>query len=499
MTDISYPFIEAKHITKIFSDTAVLIDVDFSVCPGEVHALCGENGAGKSTLIKILSGVYERDGGELILNGRSLDHISPKEALNLGIVCVHQELSIVRTLDVAHNLFLGNFPKNKFGLINRHALYHNAKIVLKQIGLDIDPKISCEKLSFAECQLLEIGRALNRNAKLLIFDEPTSALTPKESTVLFSLIKKLKSENVAVIYISHKITELLEISDRITILRDGKVAASTETASLSREELIAFMIGRPLDNFYHKMKVKPREVALSVRNLSKKGVFEDISFEIRRGETVGLFGAVGSGRSSIAESLFGLQKYDSGQIFINGREEEINDVKHAISLGLALVPDDRQINGLSMLMSVLNNIMLSRFASINGLEYLNLSREQDLAEQYIQNISIKTPALNTPVYRLSGGNQQKVVLSKWLMMHPEILILDEPTRGVDIETSAQFYETLSDLASKGAATLLISTDISELLGTCDRILVLLDKHIAYNFNVHDITRDTLIKAIKGED
>ena len=490
-------FLEAKHIDKAFSGVRVLSGVDLSVRRGEVHALCGENGAGKSTLIKILAGIYEKDAGSIIIDGAETELRSPRQALEMGIVCIHQELSIVPSLDVAHNLLLGAMPKNRLGLIDRRKLYETAAGTMKRIGLELPPRTLAGKLSFAQQQLLEIGWALNRNARLIIMDEPTSALTDREARLLFGIIRQLRKNGVSVIYISHKLPEVLEISDRVTVLRDGHVVSTLDRSLLSREQLIAQMVGRPLDELYCKMRIKPREVAVSVRGLSRKGAFENVSFDIRHGEVVGLLGPVSSGRSAIAETLFGLCRRDSGSICIDGTEVSFTQPQDAIDCGMALVPEDRQINGLGMLMSVLSNMTLAKLRAVNDHGIIDDKRREALARQYISSINIKAPSMEAPVYRLSGGNQQKVVLSRWLMMEPRILILDEPTRGIDVEARAEIYAIISELASRGTAVLMISTEIQEILGTCDRVLTIVKGHITNDFSVRDITRDILLEAIEG--
>ncbi len=490
-------YIEAIGISKSFSGVSVLKEVDFSVRRGEVHALCGENGAGKSTLIKILTGIYKKDSGSIVIDGAETELLSARQALDMGIVCIYQELYTVPGLDLAHNLFLGDMPRNRFGLVDRRKMYAEAEKILKRIGLSLPVRTHAGKLSIAQQQMLQIGWALARRAKLIIMDEPTSALTDKEAKMLFGLIRQMKDSGVSIVYISHKLPEILEISDRVTILRDGAVAATVEKDELTRETLVARMLGRPQDELYHKMHVKPREVALSLEALSKKGRFENISFSVRHGEVVGLLGPVSSGRSSIAETVFGLAGADSGRVLVDGEPVSISRPQDAMDLGIALVPEDRQLNGLGMLMSVLSNMTVAKLNSINNYGIINNTQKETLARQYIHSIKIKTPSMDSPVYRLSGGNQQKVVLSKWLMTDPRILILDEPTRGIDLEARAEIYAIISELASRGTAVLIISTEIQEIIGTCDRVLTIVQGRISNDFRVKDITRDDLLRAIEG--
>lgn len=494
---MSENYLEAIGISKSFSGVSVLKEVDFTVRRGEVHALCGENGAGKSTLVKILTGIYKKDSGSIVIEGVETEILSPRQAIDMGIACIYQDPSIVPSLDIAHNLFLGAYPKTKLGLVDRRRMYAEALDILERTGLEVSPRLPAELLSIAQQQMLQIGWALTREARLLIMDEPTSALTDKEAKMLFGLIRQLKESGVSIVYISHKLPEILEISDRVTILRDGAVVSTVDTTALTRETLISKMLGRPQDDLYRKMRIKPREVALSLEGLSRKGHFEDISFSIRHGEVVGLLGPVSSGRSSIAESIFGLRKFDSGCILIDGQEVRIDQPQDAMDHGIALVPENRQINGLSMLMSVLSNMTVAKLNAINNYGIIDDERKKTIAQQYIHSINIKTPSMDSPVYRLSGGNQQKVVLSKWLMTDPRILILDEPTRGIDVEARAEIYAIISELAAQGTAVLIISTEIQEIIGTCDRVLTIVKGRISNDFNVKDITMDVLLTAIEG--
>ena len=463
--------LEVRNICKSFPGVRALNGIDLSIRKGEVHAICGENGAGKSTLIKILTGVYTRDSGEYYINGQPVAFSDNHQAISAGIACIYQELTIVPLLDVANNLFLGNLPLTKFNTVDAKKMYAEANKILDQIGLQVPAKRLAVDLSLAQQQMVEIGRALTRSAKVIIMDEPTSSLSEKETQSLFQLVEKLRQEDVSIIYISHKIEEVLQISDRITVIRDGENIKTVNAKETNKDELISFMIGRTLDNLYNKEKVPAGDVIFRAQGLCKKGVFSDISFEARAGEVVGFFGLVGAGRSEIMRAIFGVDKLDSGELFIEGKHVKIKSPQQAVKLGLALIPENRRLEGLALKLNVLFNITVVKLKQISSLNIINKRKQVAIADQFVKQTQVKTPTLAQTVENLSGGNQQKIVLSKWLMMNPKILILDEPTRGIDVAAKAEIYGIICSLAASGVSVIVVSSEIPEILGICDRVIV----------------------------
>lgn len=467
--------LEVRGITKTFPGVKALSGVDLDIYEGEVHAIVGENGAGKSTLMKVLTGVYKRDEGDYFYEGTPVHFQNVQQSIALGISCIYQELTIVPMIDVAKNLFLGNLPVTRQGVIDYKRLYEEARKVLEMLKLHISPKTIADELSVAQHQMIEIGRAVSRNAKVIIMDEPTSSLTQKETEVLFRVIRSLKEKGIAIFYISHKLEEITEISDRISVFRDGqKVATFLNDHSVSEDMIIGHMIGRRIENYYNKQACEIGEVVLETRNLTRKGVFQDISFQARRGEVLGFFGLVGAGRSEVITALFGIDKLDSGEIYIDGEKKNINSPFAAIKNGIGLVPEDRRQQGLILRLSVKFNELIIKMGEISKGGVVNTRKEQELAEQYKRELNIKTPFLEKAVGELSGGNQQKVVIAKWLMMRPKILILDEPTRGIDVGAKSEIYRLINALAIQGVAVIVISSELPEILGISDRIVTMAD-------------------------
>ena len=452
----SAPLMELRGITKRFPGVTALSDVSLSIHTGEVLALVGENGAGKSTLIKVMTGFHQMDEGEILIDGTAVTFTHPNQAIDAGIACIYQELSIVPDIDVAKNLFLGNWPKKGVFLDNR-TMYRKAKEILSRIHLDVDPHVKASNLSIAQQQMLEIGRALTRDARIIIMDEPTSSLTDREADILLELVMQLKREGVAIIYISHKLDEVMQVSDRATILCDGKNVTTVETKDVTRDKLIEYMLGRPMDDMYGKQEAELGEVLLSVAHLTRKGVFTDVSFEARRGEVLGFFGLV----------------------------------------GLALVPEDRKKEGLALRLSILNNMTMVKISEINHLGFIDKKTQRSLADQYVKEIRVKTPSVNQLAGNLSGGNQQKVVIAKWLMENPDILILDEPTRGIDVGSKAEIYEIIYEIAKKGASVIVVSSELTEILGICDRIITVAEGKITAEFSGKTATDKEILAAALG--
>ena len=490
-------FIELKDIVKIFPGVRALDGVSFDIREGEVHSLCGENGAGKSTLIKVMTGAHARDGGDYLLDGKPVSFKSTTEGIGMGVSCVYQELSIAPQLDVAKNLFIGNLPM-KGGLVDHKSLYKQAADILAELDMNISPKTIAGDLSVGQQQMIEIGRALTRNARLIIMDEPTSSLSEAETETLFQIIKKLVAKNIAVVYISHKLDEVMYLSDRITVIRDGKNIISKDKDQFTQEELIANMIGRPLENLYLKEPAEITDPMLEVKGLTRKGVFEDISFSVRKGEVVGFFGLVGAGRSEIMRAVFGVDKYDGGEVVLDGKKLRGGNPASAIKAGIGFCTEDRKKEGLALRLSILLNMTLVRLPFLARIGVINRRAPRAAADQYMKSISIKAPSVTQLVGNLSGGNQQKVVVAKWLMMDPKVLIVDEPTRGIDVGSKSEIYGLLSDLAKQGMAIIVVSSEIEEIMGVCDSVVTIFEgKKTAQLDITPELTREEVLAAALG--
>ena len=490
--------IEVKDVVKSFPGVKALKGVSMDFRKGEVHAICGENGAGKSTLIKILTGVYTMDSGEYYVDGQPVSLKSTHQAIDLGITCIYQELSIVPLLDVANNLFLGNLPATKSGAWDKKTMYKKSAEILQRIGLDISPKAMAGGLSIAHQQMIEIGRALTRKARCIIMDEPTSSLTDNEIETLFQVIGRLKAEGITIVFISHKLDEVMRISDRITVIRDGAKITSYDTENSTREELIRHMVGRDLEDYYYKRPAPIGEEVLRVEHLSRPGVFEDVSFQLRKGEILGFFGLVGAGRSEIMRAIFGIDKHSGGDIYIDGKKVRIRSSSQSVKAGFGLVPEDRRLEGLAVKQNVLFNLNIIKIRE-NKLGLIRKHQQRKDAQHYVDAISIKTPTLTQRVDKLSGGNQQKIVIAKWLMVKPQILILDEPTRGVDIGAKSEIYRLIGELAQQGVAVIVVSSEMPEVLGICDRVVAVCEGRIAKEFDIHEATPEKVLSAAIGGD
>lgn len=490
-------FMEALQISKHFSGVTALSEVNFSVRRGEIHALCGENGAGKSTLVKILSGALSQDSGTIRLNGQEVSFFNVRQATRANIACIYQELSIAPNLDVAHNIFLGVPPLNRFHLVDNKKMYHDAQLLMERVGLRCSPTATAGKLSFAQQQMVEICRALSRNASLIIMDEPTSALPEHESQLLLDIICGLRDSGISIIYISHRLDEVLSISDRITVLRDGRNIGTWNTDEVNWAFLVRTMIGKPLDALFCKQKIKHRDTVLRVEQLSCSKFFSNISFSVHQGEILGFFGHVGSGRSELMEAIFGLIPYDSGSVFVEDELLPPRSIPCSVLRGLSLLPENRCGNGLALLLSILNNMTITKLQDLSCMGVVDAQAQMNLVQYYMQSVHIKATSPYQPVNQLSSGNQQKVVLSKWLMMHPKVLILDEPTRGIDISARSEIYERIGELAASGTAVIIVSSESTEILGTCDRAIVLVDGHIAADKPITECSRETLRHIASG--
>ncbi len=489
--------LEASGISKSFPGVKALDNVSISLHEGEVLSLVGENGAGKSTLTKILSGLYRTDhnGGSIKLSGDLVRFQNSKEAKDNGLITIFQELSLVKGLTVAENIFLGNLPRTKLGLINWGELRDKAKDILSEVELDVSPDELVGDLSISRQQMVEIARALTLGAKVIIFDEPTSSLTETEKDVLFKNINTLRKKGVGIIYITHKMDEVFEISDRITVLRDGKNSGDLKTSEAKLDDVISLMIGRVIDDYFHKNEAEKGKEILRVENLTSPGLFEDIGFSVRQGEVVGLYGLVGAGRTEVAETIFGARNYDSGKVFIEGQEVKIKNTGDAVKLGIGFVPEDRKEKGVVLKMSCLENTSIAKLPWMNTYGFLQEAEERRIFSDYKEKLSISTPNRQQQVVKLSGGNQQKIVIAKWLCLNPRLLILDEPTRGIDVGSKAEIHKLIAKLAETGIAVIVISSEMPEIMGVSDRIVTMRQGSISGEFSGDEVTEANLIKAI----
>ncbi|MCD6545826.1 MAG: sugar ABC transporter ATP-binding protein [Thermotogae bacterium] len=494
------PILKAKKIVKNFGGVKALREVDFDLFAGEVHALVGENGAGKSTLIKILTGVLEPDSGEIEYFGKKLVLKSPREAHEAGIVAVYQEPLVYKHLSVVENIFLGNEIKKKNGNVDWQRERSITRELLK--SLDIDPYFIDEpmgSLSTGLQQLTLIAKALNYNAKVIIFDEPTAILTEHEAQRLFSIIERLKEKGVGIIYISHRLEELPQIADRITIMRDGQVMGNFDMNQVTREKIIELMAGRTLIEELKRTPPEYTDVVLEVRNLSKKGMYQDIDFKLYRGEILGFSGLVGAGRSEVMQTIFGLIKPDSGEIIINGKKVNVKDPSIAMKLGIAYIPEDRGSQGLFKALTINFNVTIPIIEQLTKfLGIVDNSREKEIATRYLKWLQIKAPSIYTLVNNLSGGNQQKVLIAKWLATSPKILILDEPTRGVDVAVKSQIHNEILRLADSGISIIVVSSELPEIIKLSDRVIVMHEGRITGRFDKKEsITPTNLLNAATG--
>lgn len=491
---VSEHILELKNISKSFSGVEVLHHVSFALRPGEVHALLGENGAGKSTLVKVITGVHQPDGGEVIINGERVHFSDSRDSRQAGIAAIYQELSLFPDLDVAENIFVGRQPVKTGGRIDWKKLYSEAELLLSSLGVHLDLKQKARNLSIAQQQMVEIARAISINARILIMDEPTSSLTLNEVSDLFSLVRRLREDGAAVIFISHRLEELFEIADRVTVLRDGSYVDTRVIKETSRDELIRLMVGRTISDLFPKQIVQPGDVSLRVENLSRAGAFEDISFELRKGEILGMAGLVGAGRTNVARAIFGVEPPTEGRIQIDGREVAITSSQQAIQLGLAYVPEDRQLHGLIPAMSITSNISLSMLEKYASHGWLRDKLERKSAYDAACQMEVRANHIWQNARELSGGNQQKIVLAKWLSTNPRILILDEPTRGIDVGTKAAVHALMSKLAADGMAILMISSELPEILGMSDRVIVMREGRITGRLSRAEATQEKIISA-----
>ena len=494
MTDGAVPLISARGIGKNFATIDVLRDVDLDLFKGEIHALLGENGAGKSTFAKILAGVHRPSRGTLSLNGTPVEVTNPIAAQKLGITLIHQEPISFPDLSVAENLVIGDAGDGWFSRVPWAEMTREANRLMDLLGVKIDVTRPMRGLSIADQQMVEIARALASDSRLIIMDEPTAPLTPKEVETLFVIARRLRDEGRTIIFISHRLEEVRALCDRVTIFRDGNKITTDTIGNLTDADIIRLMIGRPFKEYMHKTRSEIGAVALKVENLTLPGVFSDISFEVRKGEIVGLGGLVGAGRTDVARALFGVAPAASGTISVDGKPVSITDPSQAIDLGLAFVPEDRAVAGIFRSLSVEQNITAAVPRQIAPGGFIRRAVEKALATESVKKLSIRLASVRQPIGELSGGNQQKAILARWLLTNPSVLILDEPTRGIDIGVKAEFYDMIGELAASGRAILLISSELPELLALCDRVLVMSEGRLTADIPRADATQEAIMSA-----
>lgn len=462
------------NLSKTYPGVKALKNVSLDVRRGEVHAIVGENGAGKSTLIKAIAGAISPDAGSgsIVVDGRTFHSLSPHEARELGIEVIYQEFNLAPDVSVMENMFMGFFP-DKSGLVDFKGMEKHAREVFAMMKVDIDPRVRVRYLSVAYMQLVEIAKAITRKAKILIMDEPTAPLTNNEVDLLFDLIKRLREQKITIIYISHRLNEIFDISDRVTVMRDGEIISTHDTSEMTREQLVKQMVGRTLGETFPVRKREKREELLRVEHLSGRKV-KDISFSLHQGEIFCLAGLVGAGRTETMRFLYGADRMESGDIYYQGKKVRVHSPTNAIALGLGMVPEDRMNHGVSLELSIRHNIALAIIRRISKLLFINSRKEKEIVNQQSASLRIKADSLNTAVKKLSGGNQQKVVLAKWLAANTEVLLLDEPTRGIDVGAKQEIYKLMNELTKQGVGILLISSEMEEVLGLADRVLVLFE-------------------------
>ena len=491
---MTVPMLSAKGISKSFGTIEVLRDVDLDLMPGEIHALLGENGAGKSTFAKIIAGVHRPTRGTLDLNGVRVEVNSPIAAQKLGITLIHQEPISFPDLSVAENLVLGRGDGGWLARVPWTKMTADARSLMAQLGVKIDVTRPMRGLSIADQQMVEIARALASDSRVIIMDEPTAPLTPKETATLFSIARRLRDEGRTIIFISHRLEEVRALCDRVTIFRDGAKVVTDTIGNLTDADIIRHMIGRSLKEYLHKQGSQIGDVALRVEKLSLPGVFHDISFTVRKGEIVGLGGLVGAGRTDVARALFGVVPATSGTILVHGTKVSITDPSQAIALGLAFVPEDRAVAGIFRTLSVEQNISAAVLGKMSNMGVISRAQEKVAATDSVRKLSIRLASLRQPIGELSGGNQQKAILARWLLTNPTVLILDEPTRGIDIGVKAEFYDMIGALAVQGCAVLLISSELPELLALCDRVLVMSEGRLTADLPRDVATQETIMQA-----
>jgi rhamnose transport system ATP-binding protein len=498
MTVATAAIAELHGVDKSFGGVQALRGVDLALMPGEIHSLVGENGAGKSTLVRILGGVHRPDRGSVLVGGEDVHLHGPRDARARGIAVIHQEPALFPDLDVAENVFMGRQPLDRSRGIDWKRMYREVGELMAKLGVSLDPRAPVQGLSVADQQLVEIAKALSMDARIVVMDEPTAALSARETEQLFRIINDLRERGVAVLFVSHRLEEVFALSDTVTVLRDGGQVITASTAELDTAALIRHMVGRELTELFPKEDAQIGAPVLELRSLAREGVFRDVSFSLRRGEILGLAGLVGAGRTEVARAIFGIDPLDAGEIVRDGQPLRIRTPHQAMKAGLAFVPEDRQHQGLVLEMAIADNATLPFLRRLTRFGLVSRKRERRIADDYTRRLQVKAAGLDQPARALSGGNQQKVVLAKWLATDPQVLILDEPTRGIDIGTKAEVHRIISGLAAGGMAILLISSELPEILGMADRVLVMHEGRIAAEFTRDEADQETIMRAATGQ-
>ncbi|WP_165068762.1 sugar ABC transporter ATP-binding protein [Marisediminicola senii] len=488
------PVLELHHAVKTFGPVVALADGTIEVRPGEIHALVGENGAGKSTLIKVLAGVHQPDSGDFRLNGEPVAFRSPADSKAAGVSVIYQEPTLFPDLTVAENIFIGRQPRGRGGMISRQAMRAQARELFSTLGVPIDPDRIAEGLSIADQQIIEIAKAISLDARVLIMDEPTAALSGVEVERLFGVARSLRDGGAGILFISHRFDEVFGLSDRITVMRDGAFIATHDTTSVTIDRIVREMVGRDISALFPKAEATIGDTVLEVSGLGRAGVFHDVSFTVRAGEIVGLAGLVGAGRTEVARAIFGIDRYDAGSVTLGGAPLKPHDPQASIAAGIGLVPEDRRKQGLVMELSVTRNATLTLRSSLARFGIIDGGRERRTGADWSSRLQVKTASPDLPVSTLSGGNQQKVVLAKWLATDPTLLIVDEPTRGIDVGTKAEVHRLISDLAVRGIAVLMISSELPEVLGMADRVLVMREGRLTATIDRADATAESVMFA-----
>ena len=494
---VDAPVLALEGVTKTFPGVKALSDVSLRLHPGQVTALVGENGAGKSTVVKILTGIYQPDSGEILVDGSAVQFPAAQAAGDAGVTAIHQETVLFDELSIAENIFLGHAPRGRFGLIDTRAMMRQATEILRGIGAEIDPGHKLKDLGIANKHLVAIARALSIDARVVIMDEPTAALSHKEIEELYQLVEELKSQGKAILFISHKFDEIFRIADRYTVFRDGELVGEGLMADVSEAELVKMMVGRDVSQIFPDRKSNHGDTVLSVRGFEHPTEFADISFTLRRGEILGFYGLVGAGRSEFMQALFGITRASAGSLEIEGAPVTIRSPADAVANGMVYVPEDRGKQGAITALPIFQNVTLPSLGrtSKNGL--LRLAEEFKLAREYTERLDLRAASLDTDVGNLSGGNQQKVVIAKWLATQPKVIILDEPTKGIDIGSKAAVHEFMADLAADGLAVIMVSSEIPEVLGMSDRVIVMREGRIAAELDGEGLTPETLVRHAAG--
>ncbi len=492
--------LEMRGIEKVFPGAHALRAVDLMVRPGEVLGLVGENGAGKSTLIKILSGAYQRDAGTVTLGGEPVEAATPNAMLERGVAVIYQEPSLAPHLSVAENVFMGRLPTNRIGVVDWARLRQDTAVVAQRLGLDLNPRTRVGALSVARRQMVEIAKALSRDARVIVLDEPSAVLGDAELRGLFGVIRRLAERGVAFIYISHRLNEVFEITDRVTIMKDGRVVADTPTRDLTHERLVRLMVGRDIGDIYPpRSSTPPGREALVVRGLRREGILRDIDLTVREGEILGIAGLAGAGRTEVLRAIHGADPIDGGEVEVFGERVQIASPREAIALGIGLLTEDRKFDGLLLQQAISPNVTVSRFDEVANHGVLQLGHERTLVRGHIKRLSIRTSGPGARVRNLSGGNQQKVILAKWLHAQCRVLLIDEPTRGVDVGAKREIYQLLRDLAGRGVAIVMVSSELPEILGMSDRILVMREGRVSAELSRSEATEERIMNHATRHD